>query len=96
MSDVADMGEFETRNAVRDGYRNYRISPRGLSRKEAANYIGVSPSLFDEMVRDGRMPRPIRINSRTVWDIRELDDAFDGLKDNNETAPNDSDWNVAV
>ena len=31
------------------------LPPRGLSRVQAAEYIGVSPSLFDEMVRDGRM-----------------------------------------
>ncbi len=34
------------------------INPRGLSRVEAAHYIGVSPSLFDAMVKDGRMPQP--------------------------------------
>jgi integrase len=39
----------------------------------------VSPSLFDEMVKDGRMPAPKRINSRIVWDRRQLDRAFDDL-----------------
>jgi excisionase family DNA binding protein len=39
--------------------------PRGMSRTEAAAYIGVSPSLFDEMVKDGRMPGPKL--GRTVW-----------------------------
>jgi predicted DNA-binding transcriptional regulator AlpA len=53
--------------------------PRGLSRKQAADYIGVSPSLFDEMVKDCRMPPPKRINARTVWDVRQLDAAFDAL-----------------
>lgn len=37
------------------------LPPRGLSRAQAAAYIGVSPSLFDEMVQDGRMPKPTRI-----------------------------------
>ena len=55
------------------------IEPRGLSRAEAARYVGVSPSLFDCMVKDGRMPPPKRINSRTVWDRRRLDEAFDSL-----------------
>jgi hypothetical protein len=31
---------------------------------QAAAYIGVSPTLFDEMVRDGRMPKPTRINAQ--------------------------------
>jgi len=53
--------------------------PRGLCRVEAAAYIGVSPSLFDEMVRDGRMPRPKIINTRTVWDRHQLDLAFETL-----------------
>jgi predicted DNA-binding transcriptional regulator AlpA len=59
---------------------NYsRIPPRGLSRVEAAGYIGVSPTTFDKLVADGRMPAPKRINARTVWDIRRLDLAFDNL-----------------
>jgi predicted DNA-binding transcriptional regulator AlpA len=57
-----------------------QIIPRGLSRPEAAGYIGVSPSYFDQMVKDGRMPQPIRIGSRVVWDRRELDEAFDALR----------------
>ena len=55
--------------------------PRGLSRVEAAAYIGVSPSLFDSMVKDGRMPPPKRINNRTIWDRKRLDESFDALDD---------------
>ncbi|YBV97126.1 hypothetical protein M1D80_09580 [Phyllobacteriaceae bacterium JZ32] len=55
------------------------LPPRGLSRTEAAAYIGVSPSLFDVLVKDGRMPKPKLINSRTVWDIRKIDKAFSEL-----------------
>jgi predicted DNA-binding transcriptional regulator AlpA len=55
------------------------LPPRGLSRTEAAAYIGVSTSLFDEMVKDGRMPPPKRINSRTVWDRHSIDAAFEAL-----------------
>ena len=61
------------------GRDQQRIEPRGLSRCEAAAYVGVSPSLFDQMVSDGRMPVPKRINSRTVWDRRQLDEAFEAL-----------------
>jgi predicted DNA-binding transcriptional regulator AlpA len=57
------------------------IEPRGLSRVTAAAYIGVSPALFDEMVSDGRMPSPKRVNSRTVWDRKRLDEAFEALRD---------------
>jgi hypothetical protein len=52
---------------------------RGLNRNGAAEYIGVSPSKFDQMVQDGRMPLPKKIDGRKVWDIRQLDSAFDKL-----------------
>ncbi|CCV08648.1 conserved hypothetical protein [Mesorhizobium metallidurans STM 2683] len=55
--------------------------PRGLTREEAARYIGVGTTLFDEMVADGRMPKPKRINSRAVWDRVALDIAFTSLPD---------------
>jgi hypothetical protein len=55
------------------------LFPRGVSRVEAAAYIGISPCKFDEMVRDCRMPAPKRIDGRKVWDMRDLDLAFDAL-----------------
>ena len=55
------------------------IPRRGLSREEAAMFVGVSASKFDELVRDGRMPGPKRIDGRKVWDVRQLDLAFDDL-----------------
>jgi hypothetical protein len=42
-------------------------------------YVGVSPGKFDEMARDGRMPRPKQIDGRKVWDLHQLDLAFDDL-----------------
>jgi predicted DNA-binding transcriptional regulator AlpA len=71
----------------KDKSRSPKIAVRGLSRTEAAAYIGVSPSLFDAMVKDGRIPRPVRVNSRRIWDMWELDAAFDDLKDQLETNP---------
>jgi excisionase family DNA binding protein len=59
------------------------IPRRGLSRDEAAMYVGISANKFDELVRDGRMPAPKRIDGRKVWDIRDLDVAFDALPGEN-------------
>jgi hypothetical protein len=59
------------------------VPRRGLSRGEAATYIGVSVRKFDEMVEDGRMPAPKRIDSRKIWDVRSLDLAFDALPSEN-------------
>jgi hypothetical protein len=60
--------------------------PRGLSRVEAAAYVGVSPSLFDKMVDDGRMPKPKQANARRLWDRLRLDEAFASLPDEGEAA----------
>jgi len=53
--------------------------PRGLGREDAARYIGVSPSTFDRLVAEGRMPRPAHIGKRVVWDRLKLDAAFSDL-----------------
>lgn len=53
--------------------------PRGMSREEAARYIGIGTTKFDEMVKDGRMPSPKRIDSRVIWDRWKLDRAFSEL-----------------
>lgn len=66
--------------------------PRGLSRAEAAAWIGVSPSLFDQLVDDGRMPEPKRINARVVWDRVKLDAAFSELPDNEADAAPLNPW----
>lgn len=55
------------------------VPRRGLSREEAAMYLGVSGSKFDEMRKDGRMPAPRLLDGRKLWDVRELDMAFDAL-----------------
>lgn len=62
------------------------LAPRGLSRVEAAAYIGVSPTLFDSMVGDGRMPKPKPMNARMVWDRLRLDAAFEALPDTDGAA----------
>ena len=57
------------------------LAPRGLSRVQEAEYVGVGVTKFDDMVDDGRMPRPKRIDGRLVWDRIKLDEAFDALDD---------------
>ena len=46
---------------------------------QAAAYVGVGASLFDEMVADGIMPKPKRYHTRTIWDRVSLDEAFTAL-----------------
>jgi predicted DNA-binding transcriptional regulator AlpA len=66
----------------------HSLAPRGLSHEQAAAYVGISPSLFDMLIKDGRMPGPKRINSRVVWDRLKLDAAFDALPDNDNSVVN--------
>lgn len=55
------------------------LPPIGLSRLEAAAYIAISPSKFDELVRDGLMPKPKKIGARRVWDRTKLERFFAAL-----------------
>jgi len=57
-----------------------RIAPRrALNRAEAASYVGIGTTKFDELVKDRRMPSPFKIDGRVLWDIRLLDAALDNL-----------------
>lgn len=77
-----------TRSAALSAVRP--IPRRGLSRAESAMYVGISASKFDELVRDGRMPGPKRIDGRKVWDVHDLDVAFDALPDDNDQGARNS------
>jgi hypothetical protein len=57
-------------------------------------YLGVSPSKFDEMRKDGRVGPARLIDGRKVFDVRMLDEIFDALpEEDHEKA---EDWTVAV
>jgi excisionase family DNA binding protein len=62
------------------------LLPRGLSADEAARYIGVGRTKFDELVARGDMPRPKRIDGRIVFDRYALDAAFSDLDDDKANA----------
>lgn len=64
--------------------------PLGLCREDAARYIGVSPTKFDQLVADRRMPRPKRIDGRVVWDRRALEASFTDLPDDGRRNPLDA------
>ena len=61
--------------------------PRGMRRPEAAAYVGVSPSLFDQMIVDGWMPKPKRYRRRNIWDRCALDEAFSCLPETESDKP---------
>lgn len=59
--------------------RDQRLTPRGLNREQTAAYIGIGASLFDNLVDEGLMPPPRVMGGRRVWDLHEVDQAFDQL-----------------
>lgn len=71
------------------------IEPRGLQREIAALYVGISPAKFDQLVDDGRMPKPKRIDRRVIWDRHELDAAFNELAHDEPVNRWDAQLNIA-
>jgi hypothetical protein len=65
--------------------------PRGLRREEAAAYVGVSPSKFDDWVKRRVMPGPKRQDACVIWDRLALDVAFAALPDTDAGNPWDDD-----
>lgn len=67
--------------------------PLGLSREEAAAFIGVGPTTFDKLVDEGDMPKPIRVphSRRVVWDVDEVRAAFKSWKEKQAQPANEWD-----
>lgn len=58
---------------------SYSYPPRGMSREDAARYIGVGTTTFDRLVTARQMPRPVHVGKRVIWDRFKLDAAFSDL-----------------
>lgn len=60
--------------------QNDNLGPRRLLRRNrAAAYVSLSETKFDQLVTDGRLPKPARVDGCVLWDIRRLDAAVDLL-----------------
>jgi hypothetical protein len=70
------------------------IPRRGLSRVEAAMYIGISSSKFDELRKANRIAPPKVLDGRLIFTVERLDEFLDALPDENHEAAED--WTVAV
>lgn len=56
------------------------LPPIGISREQAAAFVGVSASTFDKMVAARSMPEPrVPSSGRMVWDVDDLIAAFKRL-----------------
>ncbi len=71
-----------------------RFLALGLSRIDASNFLGVSPTTFDGLVAEGVMPPPRRIRKRKLWDRRELEAAFEDLPRDEQEANAANPWDT--
>lgn len=81
-----------------DCIMNRVYETRGRCRQKAAAHLDIGLTKFDELVADGRMPQPRVIDARVIWDVYELDAAFDRLPRRGEgvvhlPATIDNPWN---
>lgn len=67
---------------------------RGLSRVEAANYVGISPSKFDELRKSKRLKPPKVLDGRLIFTVESLDEFLDALPD--ENSANTEDWTPSL
>jgi predicted DNA-binding transcriptional regulator AlpA len=76
---------FISVNEIKDthimGEKPLIITRRGLRRADAALYVGLGPTKFDKLVKEGRMPKPVRIDGCVIWDVKLLDTKFDELSE---------------
>lgn len=75
---------------ARHGALPPNLPPRGLSRVQSAEYLGISPTTFDNLVHKGEIAKPRRIGARVVWDKLKLDAFFDAAPDEERLNPWDA------
>lgn len=61
------------------------MNRRGFPCALAADYLGISPSKFRQLVAAKKIPAPRLIDSKRVWDKYDLDDFFDNLPRDGES-----------
>jgi len=63
------------------GYAHPEPPPRWLTKSQAAAYLSMSESTFDENIRKGPFPCGIKLPSGCLrWDRADLDAAMEALK----------------
>lgn len=52
-----------------------------LNQSNAAEYVGLSKTMFSRLVKDGRLPPPAALSPTILrWDVFDLDEAMDKFK----------------
>lgn len=66
------------------------LPPRLVRRIEAASYLGIGATLFDQLVKEGKAPAPKMLESVKLWDIKQLDALVDDLPTRDAANPWDA------
>lgn len=66
---------------ARSSLREITLPRFAMRREEAASTVGVSPSKFDDWVKQKRMPAPIRADGVTLWDVEAVREAWEAMRD---------------
>jgi hypothetical protein len=94
---ILDKEETAARAAVATARCQAATRPivrRGLSRLEAATYLGISPSKFDELRKANRIAPPKVLDGRLIFTVERLDEFLDSLPDENQTFNNE--WTASL
>jgi hypothetical protein len=70
------------------------VPRRGMSRTEAAMYLGLSPSKFDELRKTNRIAPPKVLDGRLIFTVERLDEFLDALPDENQT--DNDEWTAVL
>jgi predicted DNA-binding transcriptional regulator AlpA len=54
--------------------------PRAMRADRAAAYLAMATSTFLELVKEGLLPKGVKVKGMMMWDRYDLDSAFDELK----------------
>jgi predicted DNA-binding transcriptional regulator AlpA len=63
-------------SAAKERHLPPNLEPLAVSREEAADLFGISPSTFDRLVADGTFPQPVHVYSRRLWDVSGIKAAW--------------------
>lgn len=76
------------------------VERRGITRKQAADFFGISPSTLSKYVREGKIPPPSlpgrRYDILVLQNVANTMSGISGAPLGRNTQPDDNDWNVAL
>ena len=68
------------------------LPPYGLTRPQAAEFVGLKLAKFDCEVKAGNLPQPVRFGRSVVWTTRTLQEALDKMSGHTAEAYREGGW----